>query len=133
MPSPQEILAELKKVKYPGFSRDIVSFGMIKDIEVSNDTVTVILSTSSTKPEALAQVSSDVQRTRGRDGGCACRQGRDRSGAAATDGRARRGQAQDPGSQAHRRRRQRQRRRGQIDGCGESVARTGGAWDGASD
>jgi ATP-binding protein involved in chromosome partitioning len=63
MPSPQEILAELKKVKYPGFSRDIVSFGMIKDIEVSSDTVTVILSTSSTKPEALAQVSSEVQRT----------------------------------------------------------------------
>ena len=34
MPSPNEILTELKKVKYPGFTRDIVSFGMIKDIEV---------------------------------------------------------------------------------------------------
>ncbi len=27
MPSPKEILTELKKVKYPGFTRDIVSFG----------------------------------------------------------------------------------------------------------
>jgi len=62
MPSPQEILAELKKVRYPGFSRDIVSFGMIKDIEVASDGVTVILSTASTKPEALAQVTDDVQR-----------------------------------------------------------------------
>ena len=35
MPTPNEILAELKKIKYPGFSRDIVSFGMIKDIEVA--------------------------------------------------------------------------------------------------
>jgi len=26
MPNPQDLLAELKKVKYPGFSRDIVSF-----------------------------------------------------------------------------------------------------------
>jgi ATP-binding protein involved in chromosome partitioning len=63
MPSPQEILAELKKVKYPGFSRDIVSFGIIKDIEVSNDAVTVILSTASIKPEALTQVTNDVRRT----------------------------------------------------------------------
>ncbi len=43
MPTPQEILAELKKIKYPGFSRDIVSFGMIKDIEVAHAGITVIL------------------------------------------------------------------------------------------
>ena len=34
MPTPNEILVELKKVKYPGFTRDIVSFGMVKDIEI---------------------------------------------------------------------------------------------------
>jgi ATP-binding protein involved in chromosome partitioning len=62
MPSPQEILAELKKVKYPGFTRDIVSFGMIKDIEVASNGVTVILSTASTKPELVAQVSAEVKR-----------------------------------------------------------------------
>ncbi|HXZ89171.1 MAG TPA: P-loop NTPase, partial [Candidatus Binataceae bacterium] len=63
MPSPQEILAELRKVRYPGFTRDIVSFGMIKDIEVASGGVTVILSTASAKPEAIAQVSDEVQRT----------------------------------------------------------------------
>jgi len=63
MPSPQEILAELRKVRYPGFTRDIVSFGMIKDVEVASDGVTVILSTASAKPEAMAQVSIEVQRT----------------------------------------------------------------------
>jgi ATP-binding protein involved in chromosome partitioning len=65
MPSPQEILAELKKVRYPGFTRDIVSFGMVKDIEIAHAGVTVILTTASAKPEALAQISSEVQRTVG--------------------------------------------------------------------
>ena len=41
MPSPNEILAELRKVKYPGFTRDIVSFGIVKDIEVAYAGVTV--------------------------------------------------------------------------------------------
>ena len=43
MPSPNEILAELKKVKYPGFTRDIVSFGIVKDIEVAHAGVTVVV------------------------------------------------------------------------------------------
>tara|TARA_B000000441_G_scaffold114401_1_gene85546 strand:+ start:863 stop:988 length:126 start_codon:yes stop_codon:yes gene_type:complete len=33
------ILDLLKKITYPGFSRDIVSFGMIKDIIIDNETV----------------------------------------------------------------------------------------------
>ena len=36
MVTPQQVLEELKKVKYPGFARDIVSFGMVKDIEVGS-------------------------------------------------------------------------------------------------
>ena len=32
-----QILELLKTVKYPGFNRDIVSFGMVKDIEVKED------------------------------------------------------------------------------------------------
>ncbi len=64
MPTPQEILAELRKVRYPGFTRDIVSFGIIKDIEVAQPGVTVIMTASpNTKPETLAQISSEIQRT----------------------------------------------------------------------
>ncbi len=62
MPSPQEILSELKKIKYPGFSRDIVSFGMIKDIEVASAGVTVILTAASAKPEIVAEISQSVKR-----------------------------------------------------------------------
>jgi ATP-binding protein involved in chromosome partitioning len=64
MPSPQEILAELKKVRYPGFTRDIVSFGIIKDIEVAQAGVTVIVTaTPNTKPETLSQISAEIERT----------------------------------------------------------------------
>ncbi|HXW83931.1 MAG TPA: Mrp/NBP35 family ATP-binding protein [Candidatus Binataceae bacterium] len=65
MPSPSEILAELKKVKYPGFTRDIVSFGIIKDIEVAFAGVTVILSAASAKPEVMRQISDQVKQTVG--------------------------------------------------------------------
>jgi len=61
MPTPQEILTELKKVRYPGLTRDIVSFGMVKDIEIANAGVTVFLTTTSSKPEVLAQVSKEVE------------------------------------------------------------------------
>ena len=61
MPSPNEILSELKKVKYPGFSRDIVSFGMIKDIEVAHSGVTVMLTVASAKPEVVQKIVAEVK------------------------------------------------------------------------
>ncbi|HYD49451.1 MAG TPA: P-loop NTPase, partial [Terriglobales bacterium] len=63
MPSPQEILNELKKVKYPGLSRDIVSFGMIKDIEVGSMGVTVILAPTTGNPDVVEQIRTAVQAT----------------------------------------------------------------------
>jgi ATP-binding protein involved in chromosome partitioning len=63
MPTPQEILAELKKIKYPGFSRDIVSFGMIKDIEVAHAGITVILTAPSAKPEVVGSIAAEIEKT----------------------------------------------------------------------
>src|ERR1700685_2675628 len=63
MPTPNEILVELKKVKYPGFTRDIVSFGMVKDIEIAYKGVTVTLTAPSANPEVVAQIVEDVRRT----------------------------------------------------------------------
>src|ERR1700687_1484886 len=62
MPSPQEILNELKKLKYPGFTRDIVSFGLIKDIEVGHATVTVLLNAPSANPEVATQIAAEVEK-----------------------------------------------------------------------
>jgi ATP-binding protein involved in chromosome partitioning len=63
MPTPNEILIELKKVKYPGFTRDIVSFGMVKDIEIAYKGVTVTLTAPSANSEVVAQIVEDVRRT----------------------------------------------------------------------
>jgi ATP-binding protein involved in chromosome partitioning len=60
MPTPQELLEALKQVKYPGFSRDIVAFGMVKDIEVGGTGVTVQLAPSTDNAEAIGQIRQGV-------------------------------------------------------------------------
>src|SRR5712692_1996241 len=62
MPSPQEILTELKKIKYPGFTRDIVSFGMITDIEVGYKGVTVHLKPPVARPEVISEIVSEIEK-----------------------------------------------------------------------
>src|SRR5271154_3072346 len=61
MPSPSEFLAALKSIRYPGFTRDIVSFGIVKDIEVSSTTVTVILQAPAAKKETIDQIVTEVR------------------------------------------------------------------------
>jgi ATP-binding protein involved in chromosome partitioning len=58
--SPHDILEELKKVKYPGYSRDIVSFGIVKDIEVATAGVTVTLALAAQRPETADEVRRAV-------------------------------------------------------------------------
>ena len=41
-----QILDQLKKINYPGFNRDIVSFGMVKDVVIDQSTITIILAIS---------------------------------------------------------------------------------------
>ena len=60
MATPQEILEELKNVKYPGYSRDIVSFGMVRDIEVATAGITVSLAPSGAKAEAIDEIRRNV-------------------------------------------------------------------------
>ena len=42
--TPDTIVAQLRGVKYPGYSRDIVSFGMVKDVQVDGSRVLVHIS-----------------------------------------------------------------------------------------
>ncbi len=65
MPTPQEILEELKKVKYPGFSRDIVSFGLIRDIQVGYSGVTVYVRNPSSNEEVVATIAREIERSVG--------------------------------------------------------------------
>src|SRR5436309_3158092 len=51
----------LKMVKYPGYSRDIVSFGLIKDVAVGNGAVTVVVEISGGKAEAGPQIKTEAE------------------------------------------------------------------------
>jgi ATP-binding protein involved in chromosome partitioning len=63
MVTPQELLERLRSVPYPGFTRDIVSFGLVRDIEVSSQGVTVHLAPSTAKDDVVHAIESAVRRT----------------------------------------------------------------------
>ena len=47
----QDVLNLLKTIHYPGFSRDIVSFGMVESVELTENTVQVTLKLAAEKPK----------------------------------------------------------------------------------
>jgi ATP-binding protein involved in chromosome partitioning len=51
----------LKGVRYPGMSRDIVSFGFVEAVEVAGDRVGVRLRMATHKPEAAEEVRREVE------------------------------------------------------------------------
>jgi ATP-binding protein involved in chromosome partitioning len=61
MPTPQEILEELKQVRYPGYTRDIVSFGIVRDIEIATAGITVTLAPAGAKPEVIDEIRAAVK------------------------------------------------------------------------
>lgn len=61
MPTPQEILDRLKSVPYPGFSRDIVSFGVVKDIEIGSAGVTVTMAPSTAREEVVQELEAAIR------------------------------------------------------------------------
>jgi ATP-binding protein involved in chromosome partitioning len=58
----EDIKNALAAVKYPGYSRDIVSFGLVKDISSANGAVSVTMQLTSPHAEAAAQIKSESER-----------------------------------------------------------------------
>ena len=56
-----KILEFLKTVTYPGFSRDIVSFGMVDDVIVDGDSVAVKLKITTQQEEKKSAVVKEVE------------------------------------------------------------------------
>ncbi|MCW5552716.1 MAG: Mrp/NBP35 family ATP-binding protein [Verrucomicrobiae bacterium] len=56
-----DIKNALKAVKYPGYSRDIVSFGLIKGISVANGAVSVSLELTSANANAAQQIKTESE------------------------------------------------------------------------
>jgi ATP-binding protein involved in chromosome partitioning len=57
-----DIKQALKAVKYPGYSRDIVSFGLIKEATAVNGAVSVLMQLTSSSPDAARQIKEDSER-----------------------------------------------------------------------
>ena len=57
----QEILNLLKGINYPGFSRDIVSFGMIENVEIDGKNVSIVLKITTDKDEKKQTVVDAVK------------------------------------------------------------------------
>lgn len=62
-PTPQQLLDALKQIKYPGFNRDIVAFGVVNDIAVGGAAVTVELAPSTGNAEVVETIRRSVAET----------------------------------------------------------------------
>ena len=56
-----EVLTLLQAIQYPGFSRDIVSFGMVKNVFVSKDTVEIELTIKTQNDEKKKIVVDEIK------------------------------------------------------------------------
>ena len=56
-----EVLTLLQSIQYPGFSRDIVSFGMVKNVDVSKDTVEIELTIKTKNDEKKKIVVDEIK------------------------------------------------------------------------
>ncbi|MAV65237.1 MAG: chromosome partitioning protein [Candidatus Marinimicrobia bacterium] len=59
----QAIIDILKTVKYPGFSRDIVSFGVIKEIRVNEQLISLVLSIKSNDKKIISRLDEDIKKS----------------------------------------------------------------------
>ncbi len=58
--TPDVILAQLRGVKYPGYSRDIVSFGMVKDVQIDGSRVLVQIALTTADEKIPRMIEENV-------------------------------------------------------------------------
>jgi len=56
----KDVLEALKQVKYPGFKRDIVSFGIVRDIEVGGFGTTITIAPPADAPNLVDQIGDEI-------------------------------------------------------------------------
>jgi len=61
MPTDTQIREALASVRYPGFTRDIVSFGLLKNVQISGTDVTISLSLATNDPKVPQQIKDDCE------------------------------------------------------------------------
>jgi ATP-binding protein involved in chromosome partitioning len=56
----ENVLEALKNVTYPGFTKDIVTFGFVKNVDIQGDKVVIIIDITSSATEVKEQLTSDA-------------------------------------------------------------------------
>ena len=56
----QDIVQQLGQIKYPGFSKDIISFGMLKDVKISPDLISLIFTQPTNEQNILDEIKQAV-------------------------------------------------------------------------
>ena len=57
----EQVLDALKNVTYPGFTKDIVTFGFVKDVEIDGDRVSLSVDITSSADEVKLQLTKDIE------------------------------------------------------------------------
>ena len=57
----EAVVNALKAVRYPGYSRDIVSFGLVKQVAASNGAASVVLQLTSGSAQVVQQIKADCE------------------------------------------------------------------------
>src|SRR5215471_6293338 len=61
--SEEQVRDALRSVRYPGFSRDIVSFGLVKNVQIDDGEVRVQLALATNDPNIPATIKSAAEKT----------------------------------------------------------------------
>ncbi len=57
----EQIKDALKQVKYPGFSRDIVSFGLVKTVRIEMGSITVQMALATNEPAIPQAIKTESE------------------------------------------------------------------------
>ena len=58
----EQVLDKLKTINYPGFNRDIVSFGMVKDVLIDENEINLTINISSQNEEKKKSIIYEVKK-----------------------------------------------------------------------
>ena len=58
----EQALEKLKTINYPGFNRDIVSFGMVKDVLIDENEINLTINISSQNEEKKKSIIYEVKK-----------------------------------------------------------------------
>src|SRR5215510_3954475 len=59
--SEAQVYNVLKTVKYPGYTRDIVSFGLVKSVQVQGQNVEVVVQMTTNQPDVAANIQQAAE------------------------------------------------------------------------